>query len=111
MAQFVLDTKSHPSADEVWNDVRHRCPTVSRATIYNTLNLFVEKGLLKTLLLREDIVVFDPQMKAHHHFIDEDTGVIHDIPWDALQVSGENSLDGFQVNELQVVMRGHRVKN
>ena len=110
MAQFVLDTRSHPSADEVWNNVRHRCPTVSRATIYNTLNLFVEKGLLKAQLLKEDTVVFDPHVEAHHHFVDEETGKIYDVPWDAITVSGETRLGGFQVHEYQVVMRGRRMK-
>lgn len=110
VAQFVLDTRSHPSADEVWNNVRHRCPTVSRATIYNTLNLFVEKGLLKAQLLKEDTVVFDPHVEAHHHFVDEETGKIYDVPWDAITVSGETRLGGFQVHEYQVVMRGRRMK-
>jgi len=109
VAQFVLDTRSHPSADEVWNNVRHRCPTVSRATIYNTLNLFVEKGLLKAQLLKEDTVVFDPYVSAHHHFVDEETGEIYDVPWDALKVSGESALGGFQIREYQVVMRGRKL--
>jgi SAM-dependent methyltransferase len=50
---------------------------VSRATVYNTLNLLVEKGLLKQLTLAEGRVVFDPNMERHHHFIDEVTGTIH----------------------------------
>lgn len=108
VAEYVLDTRSHPSADEVWNKVRLRCPTVSRATIYNTLNLFVEKGLLKAQLLKEDIIVFDPHVEAHHHFVDEETGEIFDVPWEAIQVTGERALGGFKVREYQVVMRGRR---
>ena len=67
--------------------VRKRFPMLSRATVYNTLNLFVEKGLLRALVLAEGKVVFDPKTDAHHHFIDETTGAIHDVPWDALEVS------------------------
>ncbi|HSN81499.1 MAG TPA: transcriptional repressor, partial [Polyangiales bacterium] len=40
VAEFVLHTDAHPSADEVWSRVRERFPMVSRATVYNTLNLF-----------------------------------------------------------------------
>ena len=60
VAQYVLHTDEHPSADEVWTRVRKRFPHVSRATIYNTLNLFVEKGLLRQFVLTEGRVVFDP---------------------------------------------------
>jgi Fur family iron response transcriptional regulator len=111
VAEYVLAAKTHPSADEVWEQVRRRCPTLSRATVYNTLNLFVDKGLLTTQVLKEGTVVFDPHVDAHHHFIDVDTGKIYDVPWEALKVSGEKALRGFEVNEYQVIMRGRRRKN
>ena len=108
VAEFVLSTPAHPTADEVWMHVRSRCPTISRATVYNTLKLFAEKGLLKPQPLREGVVVFDPHVEPHHHFIDEDTGKVIDVPWEALKVRGEKSLEGFEVREYQVVMRGRR---
>ncbi|HKO01109.1 MAG TPA: transcriptional repressor, partial [Thermoanaerobaculia bacterium] len=70
------------------------------------LNLFVEKGLLRELHLAPDSVVFDPKLETHHHFIDESTGAIHDIPWDKVQVCNLESMRGFNVREYQVVMRG-----
>jgi Fe2+ or Zn2+ uptake regulation protein len=60
VAAYVLDTEAHPSAEQVWGRVRERFPMISRATVYNTLNLFVEKGLLRQLALSEGSVVFDP---------------------------------------------------
>ena len=110
VAEHVLAAKTHPSADEVWAQVRRRCPTLSRATVYNTLNLFVEKGLIRTQVLREGTVVFDPRTDAHHHFIDVTTGKIYDLPWNALKVSGEKTLLGFEVREYQVILRGRRLK-
>jgi Fe2+ or Zn2+ uptake regulation protein len=108
VAEFVLATSAHPSADEVWEGVRRICPTVSRATVYNTLNLLVDKGLLRTQVLKGGTVVFDPRIEAHHHFIDEETGTIYDVPWNAVQVSGAATLRGFRVREYQVVMKGRR---
>lgn len=110
VAKHVLASDEHPSADEVWERVRRRCPTLSRATVYNTLNLFVEKGLLRTQVLKEGTVVFDARVEAHHHFIDEATGKIYDVPWDALRVSGEKSLRDFEVRDYQVILRGRRLK-
>jgi Fe2+ or Zn2+ uptake regulation protein len=108
VAQFVLEARSHPTADEVWEKVRKRSPTISRATVYNTLNLFAEKGLLRTQVVREGALVFDPHVARHHHFIDEETGNIYDVPWEALKVTGEKSLRGYEVKDYQVVMRGKR---
>ena len=110
VAEHVLAAKTHPSADKVWEQVRRRCPTLSRATVYNTLNLFVEKGLIRTRVLKGGTVVFDPRIDAHHHFIDVNTGKIYDVPWDALHVSGEKALRGFEVHEYQVILRGRRLK-
>ncbi len=106
VAEYVLETKDHPSADQVWERVRGRMPVLSRATVYNTLNLFVEKGLLRQLVLAEGKVVFDPNVDAHHHFIDEQSGAIHDVPWEALEVKHVEKLRGYDVDEYQVVLRG-----
>ncbi len=108
IAQYVLRTDRHPSAEIVLNKVRRKFPLVSRATVYNTLNLFVEKGLLRRCALPDGNVVFDSNVNGHHHFIDETTGAIYDIPWEAIQVSNLNSLDGFQIKEYQVVMKGRK---
>lgn len=106
VAEYVFRTDEHPSADLVWKRVREHFPWISRATVYNTLNLFVEKGLLQRLNLSEDSIVFDPIIETHHHFIDEQTGVIHDVPWDKVQVCNVESLREFDVHDYQVVMRG-----
>jgi Fur family transcriptional regulator, iron response regulator len=108
VAMCVLDNSSHPTADEVLAKVRQSCPTVSRATVYNTLNLLVDKRLLKPQILKEGTIVFDPNVMAHHHFVDDNTGRIYDIPWDALKVTGDKALKGYEVHEFHVVMRGRR---
>jgi Fe2+ or Zn2+ uptake regulation protein len=110
VAEYVLHTDAHPSADQVFAEVRSRVPMISRATVYNTLNLFVRKKILRQLILAEGKVVFDPHMEAHHHFVDEATGSIEDIPWDALDVRRVESLKGVKVSEYQVVVRGRRTR-
>jgi Fe2+ or Zn2+ uptake regulation protein len=107
VAEYVLTTTEHPSAEEVHSRVTKRWPYLSRATVYNTLNLFVKEGLLRQLVLAEGNVVFDPKMEPHHHFIDDKTGSIEDVPWDAVKV-GRVTLDGYDVRETMVVMRGRK---
>jgi Fe2+ or Zn2+ uptake regulation protein len=108
VANYVLNTDAHPPAEQVWAEVRARLPVISRATVYNTLNLFVRKGLLRQVQLAEGKVGFDPNLEPHHHFIDEATGLVLDIPWDALEVRRVDALRGLEVREYQVVLRGRR---
>ena len=108
VAEYVLHTPEHPSAEKVWARVRERFPMISRATIYNTLNLFVEQGLLGALHLAPDSVLFDANTDRHHHFIDEESGRIYDVPWNQIEVRNAELPPGFEVNAYQVVLRGRR---
>ncbi len=110
VAEYVLATDEHPSAEQVLAVAQRAVPMISRATVYNTLNLLVKKGLLRELLLAEGKVVFDCNLEQHHHFIDETTGTIHDVPWEALRVQRVEQLAGFDIKEYQVVMRGRRTQ-
>jgi len=110
VVEYVLKSKTHPSADEVLSYARKKCPTVSRATVYNTLNLLVEKRLIGMQTIKEGAVVFDPNLKRHHHFVDDETGDIYDIPWDQLEVKGKEKLKDFEIIEFQVILRGRRKK-
>jgi len=110
VVECVLTSKTHPTADDVLSSARKTCPTVSRATVYNTLNLLVERRLIGMQTIREGAVVFDPNVEKHHHFIDDETGDIYDIPWDQLEVKGKDKLKNFEILEFQVIMHGRRKK-
>ena len=108
IAQHVLSTELHPTADAILAEVRRSFPMVSRATVYNTLRLFVERGLLQTFQFEGGVTVYDPNVDRHHHFIDEDSGEIADVPWDALDVRKVETLTDLDVSSWMVVMRGRR---
>jgi len=111
VVEYVLKSKTHPSADDVLRYALKKCPTVSRATVYNTLNLLVAKGLIGMQTIREGAVIFDPNVEKHHHLVDSDTGDIYDIPWDQLEVKGKEKLKDFEIYEFQVILRGRKKKN
>jgi Fe2+ or Zn2+ uptake regulation protein len=110
IAQFVLHTQAHPSADQVYAKVKEQLPGLSLATVYNTLHLFRDHGLLRALEIANDHTVYDPCMDPHHHFVDDETGHIHDVPLDAVQVT-HTPLEGFDIREVQVVLRGRSQRN
>jgi Fur family iron response transcriptional regulator len=108
VASWVLSSRAHPSADAVFAAVRGTLPVLSRATVYNTLHLLVDKRLLKQLVITEGRVVFDPVLTAHHHFVDDETGEIVDVPFDAVVAAQVKAIPGLAVREVQVVLRGRR---
>ncbi len=108
IARYVLATDEHPTADRVWQRVQRELPMVSRATVYNTLQLLAEKGLVRQLVLAEGSTVFDANVEPHHHFVDDETGAIEDVPWSAIRVEGVERLPGLDVREHSVVVRGVR---
>ena len=109
VARYVLCTGDHPSADQAWKQARNTLPGLSRASVYNTLNLLVRKGLIRPYAVSGGGVVFDANVGNHHHFIDEDSGRVHDLPCQAIEVSGIDKLANFEVRDYHVVMRGRRI--
>jgi Fe2+ or Zn2+ uptake regulation protein len=110
VAAAVVSSTGHPTADQVFARARRRCPSLSRATVYNTLNLLVKRKVVRTQVLKEGKVMFDANMGQHHHFVDDEDGTIIDIPWEWLSVEGRERLKGFEVRECQVIVRGRRRK-
>lgn len=111
VADFVLNTLSHPTADEVKEEVEKRMPSVSTATIYNTLNLFVEKGLLQIVTdPKRDIQRYDCNTHPHFHFYDETTGELLDLDARVLKIQPDlNRLNKeFEISSIDVLLRGKR---
>ncbi|MBN8554485.1 MAG: transcriptional repressor [Deltaproteobacteria bacterium] len=112
IAQYVWNTCSHPTAEEVKTEVEKTFPTVSLATVYNTLNLFVEKGLLKEVKEPGSPGTrYDCNTKPHFHFVDESSGEIMDLDPRVLRVVPDMSLLGknFQITDIEVTLRGRKI--
>jgi len=101
----VRASDRHPTADEVWALVRRRA-SVSRATVYNTLHLLARRGVLRRQEILVGTIVFDARVEPHHHFVDVETGEIHDIPWGAIRIGGLEALPHVEPESVHVVIRG-----
>jgi Fur family transcriptional regulator, peroxide stress response regulator len=69
IVQFVLHNHTHPTAQKIYNEVKKVYPTVSLATIYKTVQILKEAGLIQELNLEKDQARFDPNMKPHAHLV------------------------------------------
>jgi Fur family iron response transcriptional regulator len=79
VGQILFARDQHLSADEVLRQLRAEGARVSKATVYNTLNLFSSKGLLRALNFDADRGSFDSNTTPHFHFHVENTGELIDV--------------------------------
>ena len=79
IAGVLFALSRHLSADQVLEEVNRGAHRVSKATVYNTLNLFVRQGLIRQVIVDPTKVFYDPNTHAHHHFYNVDTGELVDI--------------------------------
>lgn len=96
----------HLSAEDVLQLVNTNGERVSKATVYNTLSLFVEKGLIRQVVADPSRIFYDSNTSAHHHFFDVETGELTDIDTADLSVSGLPALPvGTTLDGVDVVVR------
>ena len=81
-------------------------PLVSKATVYNSLKLFGEKGLVKELTVDPERRFYDSTTRAHHHFFNVDTGELSDIPDELVRFSELPALpSGTESESIEVLIR------
>jgi len=76
---YLMTHKTHPTVDEIYMSLSPEMPTLSKTTVYNTLNLFVEKGAVQMLVIDEKNARYDADISEHAHFICKNCGNVHDI--------------------------------
>ena len=86
IAKVLLRELQHLSADQVLARVNVKRPLVSKATVYNTLNLFAARGLIRQVIINAGKVFYDSNTDVHHHFYNEDTGKLQDMDASALKI-------------------------
>lgn len=87
--EYLLSTYAHPSADTICNEVRKKYPSVSRNTVYQTLDFFEGKRLIFAIMDTEGVRRYDAHTEPHIHLICLDCGTIIDTPYDDRRILGK----------------------
>ncbi len=103
---ILFSRPQHLSAERVLQLVNQGSAQVSKATVYNTLGLFAEKGLVREVIIDPTKVFYDSNTHPHHHVYDVTTGQLSDIGVDEVAVSRLPELpDDVTVEAVEVVVR------
>lgn len=109
VAEILLTAPRHLTAEQIIGALRETSGRVSKATVYNTLNLFVAEGLAREIHADPERCVYDSTMTPHHHFQNLDTGEMIDIRPDALTFAKLPELPpGTEIAGVDVVIRVRR---
>ncbi len=109
VAQLLLTAPRHMTAEQILATLRETDGHVSKATVYNTLNLFVAQGLAREIHADPERCVYDSTMAPHHHFQNVDTGEMIDIRPDELSFARMPELpQGTEIESVDVVIRVRR---
>ena len=106
IAYALFSRQEHLSADQILAIVNDRHSETSKATVYNTLNLFLEKRLIREVIVDPNKVFYDPNTEPHHHLYNIDTGKLADIDASSIEISGLPPLpEGMVTEGVDIIVR------
>ena len=106
IAYALFSRQEHLSADQILAIVNDRHSETSKATVYNTLNLFLEKRLIREVIVDPNKVFYDPNTEPHHHLYNIDSGKLADIDASSIEISGLPPLpEGMVTEGVDIIVR------
>ena len=103
---YLVDHRIHPTVDEIYKELAPSIPTLSKTTVYNTLNLFKEQGLLKEIFIEDNEVRYDINTDFHGHFKCMGCGKIYDFDICDLKTEIDNNSE-FKITDQDIYYRGY----
>ena len=110
IAALLLASPQHLSAEQILATLRAAGARVSKATVYNTLNLFAERGVIRQLSVDGARTWFDSNVAPHYHFHDMDTGALVDVPVPEVEFARLPKLpEGMEMAGIDLVIRVRKI--
>ncbi len=103
--EYLMNNPSHPTVDMIYKDLHSEIPTLSKTTIYNTLNLFLESGLVNLLNIEDNETRYDIVTETHGHFKCEECGFISNFNLEIEKIASDD-LTGFKITDRNVYFKG-----
>ncbi len=103
---FLMESKRHPTAAEIFEAVNRVDPRSSRATTYNNLRDLVRAGLVREVAVEGRAARFDAKGMRHHHFICDRCGDVENMEWFDVPKPGSRALGKRKLRECEVIFRG-----
>ncbi len=103
--EYLEGNKEHPSAEDIYNALKPKFPSMSFATVYNTLEVLVKKGVVKELNVESSRKRFDPSTEPHHHFFCKKCKKVIDVE-NHINIPVPEQLKDFKIEDIQIIFYG-----
>lgn len=103
--EFLNDNRIHPTVDQIYIQLHKDIPTLSKTTVYNTLNALIDAGLVKVITIEDNETRYDIITDNHGHFKCESCGNIYDFEIN-LENFDSKDLNNFKINNKDVYFKG-----
>ena len=106
IGMMLFESPKHLSADQIFDKLIEHGHCISKATVYNTLNVFAKHGVVNEVAVDPTRMYYDSTTSPHHHFYNTDTGQLVDIPRENLSVENIPRLpDNTEIEDLEIVIK------
>lgn len=103
--QYLVEKRNHPTVDMIYKALCTEIPTLSKTTVYNTLNLFIEKKIVNVIVIEENETRYDSVMGVHGHFKCEKCGEIFDVDIDE-EILKDKLSEKYEIKEQHYYFKG-----
>jgi Fe2+ or Zn2+ uptake regulation protein len=103
--EYLAQNYNHPTADQIYNGLHDDVPTLSKTTVYNTLNSLADAGLVRAINIEDNEIRYDVNTDDHGHFKCESCKKIYDFDID-INLFKTHELDSFEINDKNVYFKG-----
>jgi Fur family peroxide stress response transcriptional regulator len=104
---IIKNIGTHPTAEMIYDALKSEIPTISMTTVYNTMNSFLDKGLVTSVIITGTEVRYDYNISPHHHFQCRKCGKIFDIDIKCPFVAGEKKVvNGHKIEKVHRYFKG-----
>lgn len=103
--EYLSENQSHPTVEQIFSDLQKEIPTLSKTTVYNTLRMLSDAGLVRVVSIDDNEARYDVITENHGHFKCESCGTIYDFIIDMDSLTCKD-LNGFHVSDKNVYFKG-----
>ena len=103
--EYLMNTIEHPTVDVIYKALIHEIPTLSKTTVYNTLNLFVQNNVALLITIEDNETRYDANTSLHGHFKCEKCERVLDFKAEISDLVIKE-LDNFQINQQHIYFKG-----
>jgi len=103
--EYLEQTTSHPTADQALSAIRKKFPSISRATVYNTLEALTKAGAILRLTVDPSAARYDAETAPHAHFRCRLCNRVYDIELEAGNPAG-SEIDGHRIESVRIYAYG-----